>query len=78
MLEQKCTPRIIAGSDACEVWACKDCGTIHLNIGPVSMRLKQAHFVKAVETLAEAIAHLNSLQPDITLQKQLDREKLHH
>lgn len=78
MLGQKCTPMLIAGSHACEVWLCEDCGTIHLNIGPVSMRLKLAHFVKAVQTLTEATDHLNLLHSEIKLKEHLNLGKLHH
>jgi len=71
-------PKLIAGSAACEFWVCEDCGTIHLNIGPVSMRLKQAHFVKVVEILTEAIDHLNLIHSEIKLNGHLNRGKLHH
>lgn len=78
MIERKCTPKLIAGSDACEVCGCEDCGTVHLNIGPVSMRLKQAHFMKVVETLVEVMDHLNLLHSEIKLKQYLNRGKLHH
>ena len=78
MLEQGCKTKLIAGSNTCEVWACEECGTIHLCIGPVSMRLKQAHFMKAVETLREASRHLNHFYSDTKMEAAQDRNKLHH
>jgi len=78
MLERRCAPILIAESNACEVWLCEDCGTINLCIGPVSMRLKQAHFLKAAETLRSAYHHLNTCYPDTKMEGVLDRVKLHH
>jgi len=64
MLEQSCKPILIASSNACEIWACEDWGMIHFHIGSVSMRLKQEHFMKTVETFSEASRHLNPVYSD--------------
>lgn len=60
MLERNCQLILVVETRACEVWLCKDCGIVHLGIGPVSLRLKLTHFLKTVETLQKAVNEIRT------------------
>ncbi|HTT07264.1 MAG TPA: hypothetical protein VMH34_00510 [Gammaproteobacteria bacterium] len=59
MVSERCRAVHLASGDYCEVTRCMDCGSLHLTVGSLSMRLPP-HVVK---DLAECIAvALNALR----------------
>lgn len=56
--QRTCKLRLLAKSEICELWICADCGTVTLQLGAVSLRLKPCHFNEVVETMGSGLRHL--------------------
>lgn len=57
-----CQTEPLVSTDACEVWVCSDCGTLHIHTGPISLRFKTDHFEALAATLHEAVHKLRHRQ----------------
>lgn len=44
MHETGCKPCPLVTTESCDIWCCTDCGAVHINLGAVSLRLKESHF----------------------------------
>ncbi len=73
MGSERCRAVHLASSDYCEVTRCMDCGSLHLTVGSLSMRLP----LHAVKDLGECIAAaLNALHtPDEAIAPYLQSYK---
>lgn len=54
-----CTRRTLATSEGCKVEEC-DCGTLHLTLGPVTLRLEREAVKDLHGTLASALERLDA------------------
>ena len=57
-----CQTEPLVSTDACEVWVCSDCGTLHFHAGPISLRFKPEHFEAVAAALSEAVQELRRRQ----------------
>ena len=54
-----CTRRTLATSPGCKVEAC-DCGTLHLTLGPLTLRLERDAVQDLQGTLASALQRMDA------------------
>ena len=57
MKTKTCVLEPLASSSFCELWKCSDCGTVHLNLGAVSLRLTRDQAVDMADTMNKAFHH---------------------
>ena len=68
----------VAGSELCEVWACTDCSSLHLSIGPFSLRLRAEHFRTVSDTLRKALQAVDERRSLHALSALTSPEDLRH
>jgi len=73
-----CQTEPLVSSEACEVWVCADCSTIHFHMGPISLRVKPEHFAAIVATLQEAVFELRQRGEAFDDQPAPMRSSLNH
>ncbi len=61
-MANQCHPQTLVSTQTCDVQFCEDCGMFHLNMGPLTLRLTQAHFTDLANDLAMAVAQQKLLQ----------------
>ena len=78
-MKRSCQLTLQAQSPACEIWMCEDCGNIVLNIGPMSLRLQQDHFINAVVTMQKVVNRLMPEKPETDIDfSACTYQKVHH
>jgi hypothetical protein len=60
---QRCSVEVIASGPHGEVHVCRDCGAVHLHIGPFSLRLRADVYRSVCETLALSMRRLDATGP---------------
>jgi len=73
-----CQTEPLVSSEACEVWVCTDCSTVHFHMGPISLRVKPEHFAAIVATLQEAVFELRQRGSGLDAELRLVRPNLNH
>lgn len=58
----ECKPFPLVTTDNCEIWRCSDCGAVHINLGAVSLRLKEKHFKSVGEAVQTAVEKLEQIK----------------
>lgn len=58
----ECKPFPLVTTEACEIWRCGDCGAVHVNLGAVSLRLKEKHFESVGEAMQKALQKLDQIK----------------
>ncbi len=76
-MDKPCELLAISRTRACDVWMCEDCNTVHLGIGPLSLRLKMAHFFAVVETLLEAAHRIRVLRNESNVAVEANHTRYH-
>ncbi len=56
MAATDCQLETLISSNTCEVQYCDDCGLFHLTMGPLTLRLNEAHFNDLANDLGMAAA----------------------
>lgn len=59
---EKCQRRLLADGSTCAVSTCS-CGTVHVNLGAISLRVNASQLRETVDTLLEAVMALEAEQP---------------
>ena len=77
-MDRPCQLIPIASTRACEIWLCEDCNTVHISIGPVSMRLKLSHFLGMASTVQEAAWQIRAIKNDVTTYNTAAEYKRQH
>jgi len=54
-MADKCRLDTLVSTKTCEVQFCECCGLFHLTLGPLTLRLKQAHFMELLSDLNMAV-----------------------
>jgi len=62
MNASECKPFPLVTTENCEIWRCSDCGAIHINLGAVSLRLKEKHFENVGEAMQKAAQKLDRIK----------------
>ena len=78
MKTKPCQTEPLVSSEACEVWVCTDCSTVHFHMGPISLRVKPEHFAAIVATLQEAVFELRQRGSGLDAELRLVRPNLNH
>ncbi len=60
-MANECRPKTLITSSTCDVQYCDDCGMFHLNMGPLTLRLNEAHFIDLANDLGMAVAQQKQL-----------------
>lgn len=55
---QSCQPLPLACSHHCALSVCPDCGTVHLEMGQISLRIRQGHFIELADLMQQASLRL--------------------
>lgn len=61
-MKSRCKTEPLVVSEACEVHLCPDCETVHLSMGPVSLRLRERHFKEVANNLRKALFELQKIR----------------
>lgn len=59
MANSDCQLETLLSSKTCDIQVCKCCGVFHLTMGPLSLRLNEAHFTDLVQDMGVALAQFN-------------------
>ncbi len=63
---------------ACEIWMCQGCKSILLVIGPVSLRLKNEHFLQVADNLQLAAHIINQSMDEPAHGTEYFHSKIQH
>lgn len=61
-MSKSCQTNLLISGEACEVQFCQDCGTIHLSLGPLTLRLREHHFEEITHNLRLAMYELQNIR----------------